>query len=96
MAEILSYTEKVGGSSPSLRTKFMKSIVIKGKAYKYKVGKTYTKFDNGIVVANWELAGKSSPDIFERGQWKRTSDGMITPRMIREFLVSKYDERRMQ
>lgn len=28
-----------------------------------------------------------TPDVFERGQWKKTSDGMITPRAIRDFIA---------
>lgn len=65
----------------------MRKIVVNGHTYRYRVGKTYTKFDNGVVIANWKLASKQSPDIFERGQWKRTSDGMITPKMVADFLV---------
>ena len=65
----------------------MRKITVNGHMYKYKVGKTYTKFDTGVAVANWELAGLDYPDTFDRGQWKRTSDGMVTPKMVANFLL---------
>lgn len=37
------------------------------------------------IVSAMALTGRW-PDTFERGQWKRTTDGMITPGMVRAYV----------
>ena len=63
-----------------------RSIVVGGKKYRYKIGRGTTvirRADNTVLVKvdNHVLMGVT-PDTFERGQWKRTSDGMVTPRHV--------------
>jgi len=67
----------------------MRQIVVDGRTYNYSVGKGYTKIHGVGAEANWKLAGLDHPDDFDRGQWKQTSDGMITPAMIERYIRGK-------
>lgn len=68
----------------------MRSIVVMGKEYHFKVGKSYTKIITGsksYIVPNWEVKG-TDPYSFERGQSKRSSDGAITPGEIEKTIIN--------
>jgi hypothetical protein len=41
-----------------------------------------------IVVSYQDLTGRSI-DSIERGQWKKTSDGMVTPADVRAYIEKK-------
>lgn len=64
-----------------------RSITVEGVKYCYRVGKQTTVvrlLDDDSVFAkihNHKLL-RVAPGTFERGQWKRTSDGMVTPKDI--------------
>lgn len=63
-----------------------RGITVDGRRYEYKVGKATTviRASDGCVVdkaPNHEIVGVS-PDTFDRGQWKKTSDGAITPKLV--------------
>lgn len=68
----------------------MRAIHIDNKIYEYEVGKNATRINlpNGqrVVVANHELKGVT-PDTFERGQWKRTSDGALTLAEVKAYIL---------
>lgn len=62
-----------------------RSITVGERRYAYRVGRqtTEVRLDGAVKfrVDNHVLVGVT-PDVFDRGQWKRTSDGMITPSMV--------------
>ena len=71
----------------------MRTITVGGTKYRYKIGKgtTVIRLDDNSVfrkVGNHVLRGVT-PDTFARGQWKRTSDGMVTPKDIAEFIQAQ-------
>lgn len=66
-------------------------IVVGGEEWHYRVGPGFTRL--------WDPAGKHravpthevkgiTPDTFERGQWKQTGDGQVTPADVRRFIES--------
>jgi hypothetical protein len=67
----------------------MRNIHIDGATYLYKVGKqnTVVKLPNGkkMVMGNWDVKDVD-PETFMRGQWKKTSDGAVTPSDIERYL----------
>lgn len=63
-------------------------LTVDGSKYEYRVGKITTIIrtpDNKVFakIYNPELMGVSW-DTYERGQWKRTSDGMVAPSHVAE------------
>lgn len=65
-----------------------RKIVVGGAEWKYHVGKIHTEARCG----ERKLLGKLTDitgltwDVLERGQWKRTSDGAITPKHIADWI----------
>ena len=70
-------------------TKKSRMIVIEGETWYYQIG--------GFSCAFWNPEGKKyvnrtnivanrSWDVLERGEYKKTSDGMITPKDIRKYI----------
>jgi len=67
-----------------------RKIVVNGVAWKW----SYNSF--GSVLAYSELGKRlcdsvhivanTSPDIFARGQWKRTSDGVLSPKDVARWI----------
>lgn len=59
-----------------------RKITYEGTEYRWRFGQTYVVVRKGRIVfaraLPEEITGRT-PDIFERGQWKRTSDGMVKP-----------------
>jgi len=71
-------------------------IEVNGKPFKFKIGNDAAVIrtdDQGYkdtrVVPLSELTGRT-PDTIERGRRKKTSDGMITPGHIKEFIEKEY------
>lgn len=72
----------------------MKSVTINGIQYDYQVGKSDTRLravidgkriPGTIAVGSGDVVGVS-PDTWERGQWKRTRDGQVTPGAVAFFI----------
>ena len=68
-----------------------RTITVDRKKYRYRVGKGTTvirRADNSVLgkVPNYGLLGVT-PDVFARGQWKRTSDGMVTPNQVARAIM---------
>lgn len=66
----------------------MRQITVDNKVYNYSVGSSYTKIHGIGAVGNSELRSVD-PDTFEKGQYKGTSDGMVTPSMIERYIRGK-------
>jgi len=67
-----------------------RDLIIGSEIWGWKVGRVIVMIiaPNGIKtpVNIWRLLGYVSPDTFECGQHKRTSDGMITPGDISKYI----------
>lgn len=67
-------------------------VNIDGQEWEVTIGKSNTKIrspkNKSTIVDHSKLTGKPWSTI-ERGQWKRTSDGMITPKDV-ETYIRKY------
>jgi hypothetical protein len=63
----------------------MRKLLIDGRQVYYRVGSRWTKIrlpdGTSKNVSNCEILGVT-PSTFERGQRKRTSDGMVTPAFV--------------
>lgn len=66
----------------------MRKIVVAGVEYQYKVGSGTVKIvgPHSSVAVEIPVIKGSTWDIFERGQWKRTSDGMVRPAEIAAYI----------
>lgn len=62
-----------------------------GKVVQYNVGKGFVLFKftdrNNLVVTVDQVKGLS-PGLVARGRHKKSSDGQITPRELKEFLMA--------
>ena len=72
----------------------MRSITVDEIKYRYNIGRTMTiirREDNSVLlkVENHVMKGFKDPDTFDRGQWKKTSDGQITPKEI-AYVISYF------
>jgi len=67
-----------------------RKIVVDGKEWAYRVGKisviAYSEDGERRCEPAWKILGLDCPDTFARGQWKKTSDGMLTPKAVAEWL----------
>jgi hypothetical protein len=75
-----------------------RGITVDGRRYEYKVGDgtTVIRASDGCVVdkaPNHEIVGVT-PDTFARGRWKRTSDAVITPKLVAARIRSRTGIRR--
>lgn len=67
----------------------MRKIIVDDKLYLWQYGKSsvviidQNKKKHIIQPHNIK---KTNPDIFERGQYKKTSDGAITPKNISDYI----------
>jgi hypothetical protein len=62
----------------------MRTIKVDGRTWSVKVGKDWMEARSGntkLAVPLSQVTGRS-PDTLERGRWKKTSDGMVTPDQI--------------
>ncbi len=69
----------------------MRKIHVKGRDYRFRVGKQNVVIrdneDKARVVRISEIT-RRTPDVLERGRWKGTSDGMVTPHLIAKWIAS--------
>lgn len=72
------------------KPKGWRQITIDGVAHRFRVAQTGTvvicRGNVKHVTMAWKLKEQSSPDEFERGQWKRTRDGAVTPAEITKYI----------
>ncbi len=63
-------------------------IVVDGCTWRYHVGSSYFAFrgPRSFVATVGEVKGLHDSELVERGRWKVSSDGMITPRDVASFL----------
>ncbi len=68
-------------------------IEVAGVKWRYKVTAgsviAYSEKGQRELEDSWKIKGFNSPSVFERGQRKRTSDGVITPKEIANWLNRK-------
>lgn len=71
----------------------MRKITVDGIEYLYRIGRDFAviRLPNGKTLRPFitDLTGQR-PDDLERGRWKKTSDGMVTPRHIKDYLQRAY------
>lgn len=68
----------------------MRKIHLDNEIVEYDVGSTYIKFrfsDGASLVAKACDVKGVTPDTFERGRYKKSSDGQIKPSDIKKFLL---------
>jgi hypothetical protein len=67
-------------------------LTVAGRQWKVIIGssgvKAYCEDGRHVTSTPWEIKG-CTPDTFDRGQWKRTSDGAIFPSEIAEWLQNQ-------
>jgi len=73
-----------------MATRNQRTLVLGDKTYRYCITRCggaviYTPNGKKHVASFFELTG-CSPDTYERGVWKRTSDGMVRPRTVRKYI----------
>lgn len=69
----------------------MRKITVDGIEWKFRIGKQSTVIrneKNKFVVFSNDLVG-ISPDDFDKGKYKGTSDGMVLPSQIAKFIQNK-------
>ena len=79
---------QVHGPGYRLPRSGVRTLHIDGVEYRYAIKGSQVLFflpDRKVVADLSEVSGKRW-DLLERGQWKGTSDGHVTPRHCRDFL----------
>ena len=68
----------------------MRRVHVNGEVYTYRVGKQslVIRLPSGksVCVGCAEVKGDMTPDDFDRGKWKSTSDGMILPSEVSKYI----------
>jgi hypothetical protein len=74
------------------RSRSWRTVEVDGATYRWRYGRgtVEVRRDRQVVlrVPSYVLRG-TTPDLFERGQHKRTSDGMVTPAMVRAAIARR-------
>jgi hypothetical protein len=72
------------------RSRSWRTVEVAGVCYRWRFGRgtIEVRRDRDVVlrVAAHVLRG-NTPDLFERGQHKRTADGYVTPAMVRAAIA---------
>jgi len=72
------------------RSRSWRTVNVAGVAYRWRYGRGTIEVRHGrdvvLRVADNVLRG-NTPDLFERGQRKGTSDGYVTPAMVRTAIT---------
>ena len=59
-----------------------RELIVQGKNWKWQLGRTnvvaYCENGTKLVAPAWTVKGVS-PDVYERGRWKRNSDASVLP-----------------
>jgi hypothetical protein len=66
-----------------------RKLTFRGETWTYVVGKSVVRFtrpDGRSFPVDAHLVAGRPPSVLERGRWKQTQDGMITPGDIHRFL----------
>jgi len=73
-----------------------RQIEVNGKNFRWKCGGSFVVIqdDNGKRIGGPSLQASSlkencSPYDWERGHWKRTTDGMLRPREVANFITKQ-------
>ena len=71
-----------------------RKIIVDGILWKYIVpdfsGSIVAYSELGDRLCNYDhIIAHMDPDVFDRGKWKRTCDGSITPKMIAKWIRNK-------
>lgn len=75
----------------------MRNIVVQGEAFTWKVGRTHVSIRRVRDRKGWhpgahEVVGVT-PDVFERGRWKKTSDCSVTPGQVADWIKQNVMEK---
>lgn len=70
-----------------------RNITVSGVRWRWRIGKgggcvAYSETGERRCEQAWRIKGQNHPDIFGRGQWKKTSDGMLLPSEVAAWLSS--------
>jgi len=69
-----------------------RNLNVNGVKWKYVMGResvvAYSDDGQRRCEQAWRIKGQSDPNLFGRGQWKKTSDGMLLPSEIVAWLKS--------
>ena len=65
-----------------------RKITVLDKDYEYHIGKSNVKVRGFPAASFAQVTGRSWTEI-ERGQHKKTSDGMVTPKHVADFIRSQ-------
>lgn len=75
-----------------MAVKGLRNITVLGKVWRWKAGRDvamiYSPEERRYVVRLDKVTGLSM-DVIARGQWKRTSDGMVRPSEIRTYIETR-------
>ena len=68
-------------------------LVVDGVRWKWRAGKgggvvAHSERGKRLQSQAWTVKGITDPEIFARGQWKRTSDGMVKPADVAAWISS--------
>lgn len=65
--------------------------------YRFGEGAAVIRFPNDgkSVVVDYAILTGRTPDTIERGQWKKTSDGMVSPGHVRGWIRRHFDPANM-
>lgn len=68
----------------------MRKVHVGGQVWEFRTGKGAAVIKNprtgkSTIVNYAKLTGRTW-DTLERGQWKRTSDGMVTPAHVKAYI----------
>ena len=66
-------------------------IRVRGVVWKWRTGKgggviAYSELGDRRLGRAWKIKGLSHPDLFDRGQWKNTQQGMLRPGEVAAWL----------
>lgn len=73
----------------------MRNIEVDGKSYKWVCGRSHVviKDENGKRISPPDLLASDvkgiTPDLFDRGKWKITSDGMLLPSEVATYIKTR-------
>ena len=69
-----------------------RALVVAGTKWAWRIGRgggVTARSENGDsrFAQAWTILG-ITPDLWERGQWKKTTDGRITPKHVAKWLLT--------
>jgi hypothetical protein len=70
----------------------LRSIALKSGTWQYYIGRSYVSFFGPAgqrFYTECHIIKGVTAQVFERGRWKQTSDGMVTPKDIARYLEGR-------